>query len=213
MKTDDLINLLSTGEEPVRRRVVARHFFGGIALGVTGSLVLMLLGYGVRPDWVHAMYLPMFWLKFFFPAACAALGMLLLWRLVHPGRRWGIFATGLGWLALAMMLVALIVLLNAPSAERSALIFGATWKECSLSIAFIALPVFWGSLYAARAFAPTQPALTGAAAGLVSGAVGAFIYALHCPEMQAPFLASWYSLGMLLPAFLGYVLGPMWLRW
>jgi hypothetical protein len=39
------------------------------------------------------------------------------------------------------------------------------------------------------------------------------VYALHCNEMQAPFLAVWYLLGMLLPAAMGAAIGPRWLRW
>ena len=52
-----------------------------------------------------------------------------------------------------------------------------------------------------------------AAAGLAAGAVGALVYTLHCPELEAPFLALWYVLGMLLPAALGAWVGPRLLRW
>jgi len=53
----------------------------------------------------------------------------------------------------------------------------------------------------------------GAAAGLLAGAAGALIYALHCPEMDAPFLAIWYLPGMLIPTAAGTLLGPRLLRW
>jgi hypothetical protein len=55
--------------------------------------------------------------------------------------------------------------------------------------------------------------LAGGAAGLVAGSVAAFAYAVHCTEMQAPFLAVWYVIGMLVPAFAGALLGPRLLRW
>ena len=54
---------------------------------------------------------------------------------------------------------------------------------------------------------------SGAAAGLLSGAAGAAVYALHCPEMSAPFLFVWNGLGMLGMAGLGAWLGPRVLRW
>jgi hypothetical protein len=39
------------------------------------------------------------------------------------------------------------------------------------------------------------------------------VYALHCPELAAPFLAIWYLLGMLIPTAIGAWLGPRPLRW
>ncbi len=58
-----------------------------------------------------------------------------------------------------------------------------------------------------------RPALAGACAGLVAAALGTVIYTLHCPEMQAPFLAVWYLLGILAPAAAGALVGPRLLRW
>ena len=55
--------------------------------------------------------------------------------------------------------------------------------------------------------------LDSAAAARFAGAAAAFAYAFHCPEMQAPFLAVWYVLGMLIPAAVGAALGQRMLRW
>ena len=49
--------------------------------------------------------------------------------------------------------------------------------------------------------------------GLLAGALGALVYALHCPEMATPFLAVWYLAGIAIPTALGAVLGPLLLRW
>ena len=38
----------------------------------------------------------------------------------------------------------------------------------------------------------------GAAAGLAAGAFAATVYCLHCPEVSAIFVLTWYSLGILL---------------
>ena len=46
-----------------------------------------------------------------------------------------------------------------------------------------------------------------------SYALGALAYALHCPEMAAPFLAVWYLAGMSVPTLAGAWLGPRVLRW
>jgi hypothetical protein len=64
-----------------------------------------------------------------------------------------------------------------------------------------------------KGMAPTRPALAGACSGLVAASLGTVVYALHCPEMQAPFLAVWYVLGMLLPTAAGALLGRKILRW
>jgi hypothetical protein len=69
--------------------------------------------------------------------------------------------------------------------------------------------LFW----ALRGLAPTRPVLTGAAAGWLAGAMAAMVYSLHCPEMEAPFLAVWYVLGMLASAGLGALAGTRLLRW
>jgi hypothetical protein len=53
----------------------------------------------------------------------------------------------------------------------------------------------------------------GAAAGLLSGAIAATIYGFHCPEMAAPFLLVWYTLGIAFSAAFGAFLGPRLLAW
>jgi hypothetical protein len=52
-----------------------------------------------------------------------------------------------------------------------------------------------------------------AAVGLMSGGWGAVVYSLHCPEMGAPFIGTWYLLGILIPTVLGALLGETLLRW
>ena len=53
----------------------------------------------------------------------------------------------------------------------------------------------------------------GASAGLLCGGVAAMAYGLSCTETAPVFVATWYSLGMALPAVLGGLLGPWVLRW
>jgi hypothetical protein len=43
--------------------------------------------------------------------------------------------------------------------------------------------------------------------------VGATAYSFHCPELAAPFLGTWYVIGILIPAAAGALLGPRLLRW
>ena len=47
----------------------------------------------------------------------------------------------------------------------------------------------------------------------MAGGAGAAVYALHCPELAAPFLAVWYVAGIALPVLVGAAIGPRLLRW
>ena len=114
---------------------------------------------------------------------------------------------------LAMWVLAAFVLIRAQPAQRAWLFFGDTWTSCPFMVALLSAPVFAAVLWAARGLAPTRPRLAGAAAGLLAGAIGALVYSLHCPELEAPFLGFWYLLGMLIPTGAGALLGPRLLRW
>jgi hypothetical protein len=93
------------------------------------------------------------------------------------------------------------------------LFFGDTWNSCPFLIATLSAPVFVAVVWAMQGLAPTRLRLAGAAAGLLSGAIGTMVYSVHCPEMAAPFIGFWYLLGMLIPTTVGALLGPRMLRW
>jgi hypothetical protein len=69
------------------------------------------------------------------------------------------------------------------------------------------------AMWGMKGFAATRPMVAGAAAGLLAGAAGACVYFFHCPELAAPFIGTWYVLGMLIPTALGAIIGPVILRW
>lgn len=213
MKTDELIALLAADATPVPRHASARRVLLALALALPVSIAIMLIEYGPRRDLVEAMFWPMFWIKLLFPIAVAAAAFVLVQRLARPGVR-----GGLAWAALALP-VALIWAMAAmtwgaaPPAERSAMLWGASWRTCVPSIGLMSVPVFVAALVALRGLAPTRPAVAGAAAGALAGGAGAAVYAVHCVELAAPFLAVWYVAGIALPVALGAALGPRLLRW
>lgn len=213
MKTDDLIGLLVADTAPVPRHAGERRLALGLGGGVVLALLWVLLVYGLRADLAEVALTGPFVLKLAMPLAVAVLGALAVFRLGHPGMPLG----GVGrWLTvpvLVLWVLALWVWTLALPAERSALLLGNTWRVCSINVALTALPVLALALWVLRGLAPTRPAWAGAAAGWLAGGVGAAAYALHCPEMDAPFLAVWYVLGMWVPTALGAMLGPRLLRW
>jgi len=213
MKTDELVTMLAAGAGPVEPGATSRRYALALLWGVFGTTLLMALGLGVRPDMAAAVRLPMFWMKLAFPACLAVGALYAAVRLSQPGVRLGRVPAALAAPVLAMWLLAAFVLARAAADAREELIFGDTWSVCPLLVALLSLPLFVAALWAMKGLAPTRLALAGVAAGLLAGSVAALIYALHCQEMQAPFLALWYLLGMLIPAAAGAVIGPLLLRW
>jgi hypothetical protein len=213
MKTDDLVTLLATGAGAVEPNVAARRYATALGWGAFGATLLMAITLGVRPDLDAAAQTPMFWIKLAFPASLTAAGVVAASRLARPGASLGQVPLALAVPVLAMWFLAAFALLGATGPERQELVFGGTWDSCPFYIAMLSAPVFVAALWAMRGLAPTRPILAGAASGLLAGAIGALVYALHCPEMAAPFLGIWYLAGMLIPAAVGAVLGPWLLRW
>ncbi|MFL6719029.1 MAG: NrsF family protein [Burkholderiaceae bacterium] len=212
MKTDDLITMLAKGPAPTAQPGTKR-FALALGWGMFGATLLMALLLGVRADLAGALAMPMFWAKLSFPAVAALAALQLARRLARPGLRPGTAPLVLAALLLSSWAGAATTLLAAAPDARAALIFGDTWRTCPFNIALLSLPVFIAMFWAIKGLAPTRPALAGGSAGLTAGAAGAAVYALHCPEMAAPFLGIWYVLGIALPALAGALLGPMALRW
>lgn len=213
MKTDDLIAMLATGTAPVPQRATSRRLSAALLIGLPLSFACMLLVYGVRRDLVQVMSLPMFWVRLAFPVCMVVAGFVIVQRLARPGARVHLAWLGLVLPVLVIWSMALMMLASAPAEQRPALVMGQTWRTCTMNIAFISVPVFAAMLVALKGLAPTRPALAGAAAGAMAGAAGAAVYALHCQELAAPFLAVWYVIGIAVPATAGALLGPKLLRW
>jgi len=196
-----LIHLLVADDRPVQRNAIEQRFLVATLAGMAGAGVLMLALFGLRPGLLATMALPMFWGKLVFAAALAAAGLALLRRMARPGMAVGHAALWLAMPPLVLWGMALWALSQVSAAERMPLILGSTWRTCPFSIAALSVPAFVASFWALRG------------AGLLAGALGALVYALHCPEMAAPFLAVWYLAGMAIPTALGALLAPHLLRW
>lgn len=213
MRTDDLVAMLATGAGAVAPNAAARRYAAALGWGALGAALLMATLLGLRPDLAAAVPLPMFWVKLAFVACLAAASLLAALRLARPGLRLAWVPGALAAPVLAIWLLAAVVLTRADAAQRAGLFFGDTWNSCPFLVAMLSAPVFVAVVWAMKGLAPTRLRLSGAAAGLLSGAVGALVYCLHCPELAAPFIGFWYLLGMLIPAAVGALLGPRLLRW
>ncbi len=213
MKTDELISMLATGASQESPGNPRRRLLLAIGFGTLGSSILMMKAIPVNPALGTVIKLLEFWEKLGFAASIAVISFLLLLRLARPGVEVGRALQALMAPVLAIWILAGMAFAGAEPGQRAALFFGDTWKVCPFLIAMLASPVFVGSFWALRDFAPTRLRLAGAAAGMFSGAVGAVVYCFHCPELDAPFIAFWYLLGILIPALAGALVGPKLLRW
>lgn len=213
MKTEDLISALAVDLPPAAPRALERR----LALFMIPAAALALLGVtfwlGFRPDLIPAVQGPVFWAKAAYTAVAGIAGFWLLDRLGRPG------VSARGPLILLILLLttaaaaAGIELIQAPAAARMDLVMGRSAQVCPpniLGLSLLAAPCIF---FAARRFAPVRPMAAGAAAGLLTAALAATLYGLHCPERTAAFVAVWYTLGMAAAAGVGALVGRLALRW
>ena len=213
MDTQQLIESLSKDVPQVRPNALARRIGLGLVGGglVTTALVTAVLG--VRPDLRVAVHGFSFWMKWTYTISLGVGTVYAVTRLARPTpgslqRLW--------LMAIPVLLLAGIgigELSTTPPAQWLALWLGRSWMICPWLVLTLAVPIFVGLLWSFRELAPTRLRAAGAAAGLAAGAWAATIYCLHCPETSAIFVLTWYSLGIMLAAGTGAVLGPRLMRW
>jgi hypothetical protein len=213
MNTHELVSLLAADNRAVTRSVPTRRLGWAVLSGLAAAVVLMASTIGARPDIEAVLGLPIFWIRLVFPLCLAAASLLLAARLSVPGIAVGKAWVGLAAPVLAAWLAAMAIVLTAAPDARLALVLGHTWRVCPVIIAVLSVPGFLTVFWAMKGLAPTRLHLSGAAAGLLAGALGTIAYCLHCPETALPFWSVWYLVGMLIPTTAGALLGPKLLRW
>lgn len=213
MTTEDIVASLAADVRPVPRFAVGRRLAIGAAIGAAVSLLLIAATLGLRPDLWLAMRGPAFWMKSGYTISLLVAACFATARLARPDpgslrRLWWIVVP-----IAALVGAGVLELRDTPRAQWLAMWLGQSWRVCPWLVLLLAMPVFAGLLWSFRRFAPTRLRAAGAAAGLAAGAIAATVYCLHCPEASALFVLTWYSLGILLAAGLGALLGPRLLRW
>ncbi len=213
MKTEELVSILATHVEAVDQTLIARRCKWILAAGTLVALAATLGVLHLNPAFSHYLRLPMFWVREAYCVALAVAGFYAVAHLARPGIRLGRIRFAILVPVIAMWVLAGASLLAAPSQARMHLLLGETAEKCPFLITLIAVPIFAAYLWILRSLAPTHLRLAGAASGFAAGAIGALVYTLHCPELAAPFIGTWYLLGMLIPMAIGASLGPRLLRW
>jgi hypothetical protein len=211
MRTDQLIDRLA--DQPTQGPAPATTLAGALGLGVAVSFVVMLAWLRLRPDLIAAATTAAFWMKLVYAAATATIAFLVAEHLSRPTGSVRPSALLVVLPLLVLLGFALIQLGSAAQADRMHLLMGNSWTVCPGRIIVLSLPILGVVFAAFRRLAPTNLAAAGVAAGLLAGAAGTVVYALHCDESAAPFVVVWYTLGMASVGLLGGLLGRPLLRW
>lgn len=213
MKTDDLISALASDVDVVPHHAVGRRLGLALALGTVFACAIVVLWFGVRADLMDAMRTGPFWMKFAYALSVAIFGFGLIDRLARPDGEGGVFGPMILAPLAVMTVLAVHQLAGTPEDLRMKMMLGGSYEICSFNIVVVAAPIFLALFWALRSLAPSRLTLAGAAAGVLAGAVGTFIYAFHCNESAMPFVAIWYTLGIAAVGVAGALLGRLCLRW
>lgn len=213
MKTDQLIDMLSTNVEPVKTGRLKKALVWALIVGGAGAFCLMLTTVGLRTEVADGFPSGPLALKLLFTVSLIGVGAALLERLMRPGqdgRR--LFAVVFLPFFIVVCAGVAALVFGQPMAWGR-MIFGMQWATCLLCIPLFAVVPFAALIWALRKGAPTNLRRAGAIAGLVAGALGATAYAFHCPDDSVPFIAIWYGTLVALCGGIGAILGPRLLRW
>jgi hypothetical protein len=213
MKTQQLIDLLSTNLEPVDTHKVVRGLWIATVAGLVLASLTCVVTLGIRPDLNNPGVLGFLCIKLGFATVVTVLGWRLLLKHTRPGGENRSQISLIGVPFFALMAVAAVNLVLVPASYWGHLVMGDRLLQCLVSIPIMAVVPFAIIVWAVRNAAPTNLLRAGALAGLVAGGIGAMAYALHCPNDSLPFIAFWYGGTIVFCTLAGAGLGPRLLRW
>jgi hypothetical protein len=212
MKTDDLIRVLA--EDAERPRVSIPLQLGmAVAAGGVIALLLFLATLGTRPDLAAVAGAWRFLFKTTVPVVTFVAAFWACLQLVRPecGVRDVLPALAIGP-ALALAGVAVELALT-PASSWAARALGRYSATCLVAIPSLSAVSLVAALAVLKKGAPSSPALAGATAGLLAGALSASIYATHCPDDSPLFFVLWYVAAVSIVVLAGFLSGWRILRW
>ncbi|MGN8023246.1 NrsF family protein [Phyllobacterium sp. 22229] len=213
MTTNDLIERLAGELKPVSRKAVLRRIGIGLGISSVASAILMWSWLGMRPDLMTAAGTMAFWVKFTYTLVLAMGGAWAVKRIAYP---LGSIRVSLAVMAVAIALICMLAfaqLAMSPRDHYANMMKGHTITVCTFNIVVLSLPLLFGAFWVLRGLAPTRPTVAGTAAGLAAGSIAALIYSFHCDESAMPFIAIWYTLGVISSGLIGAIAGRFILRW
>ncbi|RWB58074.1 NrsF family protein [Mesorhizobium sp.] len=212
MRTEDLIKALDADARSKAMPQDSAWWLAVAASAVIAATVFWLT-IGPRPDIMAAMHTMRFLAKFVFTIALGVSAFALIRALSTPGAS---TARAAAWMAVAPLLVVVAVALElfaVPSPEWGRRLVGTNWYICLTFIPLIGIGPLAVFLAALRHGAPTRPMLAGTVAGMLAGGLSATFYAAHCFDDSPLFVATWYTLAIVILTALGAIGGRLFVRW
>jgi hypothetical protein len=195
MRTDALVERLTSQLKPVRRRSALRQ---GAILLVLGALelgIFLAMGF-MRPDMPDAMDQPSFWWKLASMGLIAVLGAVIAVLSADPTRS---PRRGLRWIFASIVLILasgwVIDSLRDGWMHLLTRLDWAAGLQCVWKMVALSLPAVAALSVALHRGAPTDRSGTALAASLSSAAWGAFVFVFACPSDDPLYIAVWYTVG------------------
>jgi hypothetical protein len=212
MRTDDLIKALDADARSTAMPLGSAWWLAaGAATAI--AVVVFWLTIGPRADIATAMHTMRFLAKFVFTAALAVSAFASIRALSTPGAS---TSRAAAWMIAAPLLVVIAVvleLLSVPAADWGTRLVGSNMLTCLTSIPLIGIGPLAVFIAVLRYGAPTRSVLAGTVAGLLAGGLAATFYAAHCFDDSPLFVATWYTIAIVILAALGALGGRLFVRW
>jgi len=212
MRTDELINTLVADHAVQPRPKPVGH---GLVMAIIGGLAISgaLFALTVRPDIVSALGTWRFDLKLSVNLVLVIAAAWVALRLSSPTTTPLSAMQPLLVPALLLLAAVMYELVTVPASAWPSRAMGVNGVMCLASIIFLSVLPLTATIYALRQGAPASPAVMGAVGGLLAGALGATVFAMHCTNDSPLFVAIWYALAIGLMSMFGLLIGRHALRW
>lgn len=212
MNTKELINALAADTitpSPMWNFKATMILLVGIAI----STLIFLIFLGPRLDIATAAFDPHVIFKFIFSGSVIIIASIFASALLRPSQD-----PKLNWSWLALPILTMIFgmigqMITSPFDFWWQGMIGRYPEACLRNIPILAIAPLICLMIVGRHGAPTNPTRAGLTIGAISGGIGAFIYALHCPDDSALFVVVWYSLAIFIMSTIGFFVGARVLRW
>jgi hypothetical protein len=212
MNTNDLIKALAADtRRPAASLLTVWRGTAGLAIALAAAVFFAALG--PRPDIAAAAELPRFLFKFAVTITLAVSAFGLACALSRPEETWHKVARYLAAAPVLMAMAVIVELFVLPQDTWSAKLIGTNSMACLTFIPLIGIGPLAIFLLALRHGAPARPLFAGAVAGLLSGGIAATFYAAHCTDDSPLFVATWYTIAIVVLAFVGAVAADRFARW
>lgn len=195
MRTDALLEQLTSQLEPVRRRSALLQGALLLGLGAVELGIFLAMGF-MRPDMPDAMDRPSFWWKLGSTGLIAVLGAVIAVLSADPARS---PRRGLRWVfaSIALILASgwMIASLRDGWMQLVARLDWAAGLQCVWKMVALSLPAVAALSVILHRGAPSDRSGTALAASLSSAAWGAFVFVFACPSDDPLYIAVWYAVG------------------